>query len=65
MAATTRFLARKVWLACKLDLQFVQAEGVACNKDDIWGKLPGLHFPKTHGDRLINATAFLRKLLPN
>ena len=63
-AAITRFLARKVGLAGGSDLEFAQADMVACHCDDVWSKLPGLRFSKTQADRETNATAFLREFLP-
>ena len=63
-AAITRFLARKVGWAGKSDLEFAQADMVACHCVDVWGKIPGLRFSKTQADRETNATAFLREFLP-
>jgi glutathione S-transferase len=63
-AAITRFLARKVGLAGNSDLEFAQADMVACHCDDLTGKIPGLRFSKTQADRETDATAFLREFLP-
>jgi len=62
--AIARFVARKVGMAGRSDLEFVQADMIACHTEDVWSKLPGLRFSKTQEDRETNANAFLKEFLP-
>merc|ERR1712053_71958 len=44
--AIARFVARKVGLAGNSDLEFCQADMIACHYEDIWTKLPKMKFAK-------------------
>merc|ERR1711963_559360 len=50
--AIVRFVARKVGMAGKTDMEFFKADMVACHFEDIFTKLPGLRFAKTQEDRV-------------
>jgi len=62
--AMARFVAKKVGLAGKSDLEFVQADMVACHIDDWWKHIPGLRFSKTQEEREKNGNVFLKDFLP-
>ena len=62
--AMTRFVARKVGLAGKSDMEFVQADMIACHYEDIWTKLPKMKFAKTQEEREELAKDFLTEFLP-
>jgi len=62
--AIARFVARKVGLAGKSDLEFTQADMVATHTEDWWSKLPKLRFEKVQADREEGANAFLNEFLP-
>merc|ERR1711936_1547096 len=49
--AIARFVARKVGLAGNSDLEFCQADMIACHYEDIWTKLPKMKFAKTQEER--------------
>ena len=44
--AVTKFVARKVGMAGKSDLEFAQADMVLCHADDLWPKYGKLRFAK-------------------
>jgi len=62
--AIARFVARKAGMAGKSDLEFVQADMIACHTEDVWTKLPTLRFAKTQAERETGATAFLTEFMP-
>lgn len=62
--AIARFVARKVGLAGKSDLEFAQADMVATHTEDWWTKLPKLRFEKVQADREEGANDFLKEFLP-
>ena len=62
--AIARFLARKVGWAGKSDLEFAQADMVACHCDDVWSRIRGLRYAASQADRETEATVFLREFLP-
>merc|ERR1712001_701991 len=49
--AIARFVARKVGLAGNSDLEFCQADMIACHYEDIWTKLPKMKFAKSQEER--------------
>merc|ERR1712037_603045 len=61
--AISRFVARKVGLAGNSDLEFCQADMIACHHEDIWTKLPKMKFAKTQEEREELAKEFLPKWL--
>ena len=62
--AMVRFVARKVGLAGKSDMEFAQADMIACHYEDIWTKLPKLRFAKTQEERETLAAEFLNEFMP-
>merc|ERR1711951_9360 len=64
MGAIARFVARKVGLAGKSDLEFCQADMIACHYEDIWTKLPKMKFAKSQEEREELAKEFLTEFLP-
>jgi glutathione S-transferase len=62
--AITRFVARKVGMAGKSDMEFCQADMIACHYEDIWTKLPGMKFAKTQAEREEKAKEFLNEFMP-
>merc|ERR1712168_291772 len=62
--AIARFVARKVGLAGKSDLEFCQADMIACHYEDIWTKLPKMKFAKSQEEREELAKEFLTEFLP-
>merc|ERR1711990_1219741 len=62
--AMTRFVARKVGMAGKSDMEFVQADMIACHYEDIWTKLPKMKFAKTQEEREELAEEFLTEFIP-
>ena len=62
--AIARFVARKVGLAGKCDLEMAQADMVVCHMEDIWLHLPALRFAKTQEEREVKAETFLNDFLP-
>lgn len=63
--AISRFVARKVGLAGKSDMEFAQADMVVTHIEDWWTKLPKLRFERVQADRETGANAFLTEFLPN
>merc|ERR1712079_485976 len=62
--AIVRFVARKVGMAGKTDMEFSKADMVACHFEDIFTKLPGLRFAKTQEDRVTKAKEMMEDFLP-
>ena len=62
--AMVRFVARKVGMAGKSDMEFFKADMVACHFDEIWSKLPGMRFAATQEDRVAKATEVRDEFLP-
>jgi len=62
--AIARFVARKVGLAGNSDLEFCQADMIACHYEDIWTKLPKMKFAKTQEEREELAKEFLTEFIP-
>merc|ERR1712038_1555652 len=62
--AIVRFVARKVGMAGKTDMEFFKADMVACHFEDIFTKLPGLRFAKTQEDRVTKAKEMMEDFLP-
>merc|ERR1711936_1273959 len=62
--AIARFVARKVGMAGRDDMEFVQADMIACHYEDIWTKLPKMKFAKTQEEREELAKDFLTEFLP-
>merc|ERR1711990_419180 len=61
--AIARFVARKVGLAGKTDLEFCQADMIACHYEEVWTKLPKMKFAKTQEEREELLNEFLPKWL--
>merc|ERR1711899_369879 len=57
--AIARFVARKVGLAGNSDLEFCQADMIACHYEDIWTKLPKMKFARSQAEREELAKEFL------
>merc|ERR1712062_238199 len=49
--AIARFVARRAGLAGRTDLEFVQADMVACHYEDVWTKLPKMMFAANQEER--------------
>merc|ERR1711955_128170 len=49
--AIARFIAKKVGLVGKTDLEYAIADSVACHYEDVWTKLPKMYFAKTQEER--------------
>merc|ERR1711962_785031 len=49
--AIARFVARRAGLAGRTDLEFVQADMVACHYEDVWTKLPKMMFAASQEER--------------
>merc|ERR1719341_3072966 len=62
--AIARFVARKVGMAGKTDMEFFRADMVACHFEDIFSRLPGLRFAKTQEDRVTKAKEMMEDFLP-
>jgi len=62
--AIARFVARKVGLAGNSDLEFCQADMIACHYEDIWTKLPKMKFAKSQEEREELAKDFLNEFIP-
>merc|ERR1712037_319284 len=62
--AIARFVARKVGLAGNSDLEFCQADMIACHYEDIWTKLPKMKFAKSQEEREELAKEFLTEFIP-
>jgi len=62
--AIARFVARKVGLAGNSDLEFCQADMIACHYEDIWTKLPKMKFAKSQAEREELAKEFLNEFMP-
>merc|ERR1712010_433889 len=62
--AIARFVARRAGLAGKTDLEFVQADMVACHYEDIWTKLPKMMFAKSQEERETLVKEYLGEFLP-
>ena len=62
--AIARFVARKVGMAGKSDLEFGQADMVACHYEDVWPKMRVLRYAKTQQEREIAAAEFLTEFMP-
>merc|ERR1711963_455603 len=62
--AIVRFVARKVGMAGKTDMEFFKADMVACHFEDIFTKLPGLRFAKTQEERVTKAKEMMEDFLP-
>jgi len=62
--AIHRFVARKVGLAGKSDMEFAQADMVLSHTDDWWSKMPVLRFAKSQAERETGAKALLTEFLP-
>ena len=62
--AIVRFVARKVGMAGKTDMEFFKADMVACHFEDIFSRLPGLRFAKTQEDRVTKAKEMMEEFLP-
>merc|ERR1712080_627294 len=56
--AIARFVARKVGMAGNSDMEFAQADSVACHTLDLWPKLGEMRFVKTQEDRTAKAKEF-------
>jgi len=62
--AIARFVARRAGLAGKTDLEFAQADMVACHYEDIWTKLPKMMFAKSQEERETLVKEYLGEFLP-
>ena len=62
--AIVRFVARKVGMAGKTDMEFFKADMVACHFEDIFSPLTEMRFAKTQEDRVTKAKAFMEEFLP-
>jgi len=62
--AIVRFVARKVGLAGKSDLEFTQADMIACHVEDLIGKWVYGRFPPSEEARIENSRLLLREVLP-
>ena len=62
--AINKFIARKVGWAGKTDLEFAQADMVACHTEDLWTKWPKLRFEKVQADRETGANTLLKEFFP-
>merc|ERR1711936_285348 len=71
--AIVRFVARRSGLAGKTDMEFAQADMVACHYEDVWSKLPKMMFAggatnpgeeNTLEQREILVKEYLREFLP-
>merc|ERR1712184_234620 len=62
--AIARFVARRAGLAGKTDLEFVQADMVACHYEDVWTKLPKMMFAKSQEERETLVKEYLGEFLP-
>ena len=49
--AIVRFVARKVGMAGKSDVEFFKADMVGCHFEEIWSKLPAMRFSSGQGER--------------
>ena len=54
----------QVGLAGKSDLEFCQADMIACHYEDIWTKLPKMKFAKSQEEREELAKEFLTEFIP-
>ena len=54
----------QVGLAGKSDLEFCQADMIACHYEDIWTKLPKMKFAKSQEEREELAKEFLTEFMP-
>ena len=54
----------QVGLAGNSDLEFCQADMIACHYEDIWTKLPKMKFAKTQEEREELAKEFLTEFIP-
>jgi len=64
LMAVTKFVARKVGMAGKSDLEFAQADMVLCHADDLWPKYGKLRFAKDKEQHKKDAKEFLDEFLP-
>ena len=48
--AIVRFVARKVGMASKSDVEFLKADMVGCHFEEIWSKLPAMRFSSGQGE---------------
>ena len=62
--AIVRFVARKVGMAGKSDMEFFKADMVACHFEEIWSKLPAMRFAATQKERVAKAMEFRDEFLP-
>jgi len=62
--AIVKFVARKVGMAGKSDLEFAQADMVALQSEDFWPWWPKLRFAKTQADREKLAKEFCEEAIP-
>jgi len=62
--AIARFVARRAGLAGKTDMEFVQADMVACHYEDVWTKLPKMMFAKSQEERETLVKEYLGEFLP-
>jgi len=62
--AIARFVARRAGLAGRTDLEFVQADMVACHYEDVWTKLPKMMFAASQEERETLVKEYLGEFLP-
>merc|ERR1712038_436920 len=62
--AIARFVARRAGLAGRTDLEFVQADMVACHYEDVWTKLPKMMFAASQEEREALVKEYLGEFLP-
>ena len=62
--AIVRFVARKVGMAGKSDMEFFKADMVGCHFEEIWSKLPAMRFASTQEDRVAKAKELMDEFLP-